>query len=112
MPERNFQHFQKTIGGMSYWFHVGTSVTVTDVLGYCHGHEGMNYVTRPWASDKGNTRQFTNYVTRSWASDEGDHRTYEEEQSQTSISHHSPRGEYQIQTSRVAKELHHSPMGE
>ena len=41
----------------------------------CHGHEGTNYVTRPWASDKGNTRQFTNYVTHPWASDEDDIRT-------------------------------------
>ena len=50
----------------------------------------MNYVTRPWASDKGNTQQFMNYVTHPWASNESDHRTYEEEQPQTSISHHSP----------------------
>ena len=61
----------------------------------CYRHEGTNYVTRPWVSDKRNTRQFTNYVTRPWASEEGDHRTYEEEQPQTSISHHSPQGECQ-----------------
>ena len=29
----------------------------------CHGHKGMNYITRLWVSDKGNTRQFMNYVT-------------------------------------------------
>ena len=41
-----------------------------------------NYVTRPWASDKGDTRQITNYITRPWASDKGDLRTYKEIQLQ------------------------------
>ena len=35
-----------------------------------------------------------------------------EKQPQTSISHHSPQSECQHSTSSIAKELHHSPMGE
>ena len=113
------------IGGLV--FHYGAEL---DLFGFvdigddcwpwgCHGHKGMNYVTRPWASDQGNTRQFTNYVTRSWASDEDDIRTIKgqyrhsprgecqqsEEQLQTSISHHSPRCECQYLNINVTRAL-------
>ena len=67
----------------------------------CHRHEGTNYVTRPWGSDKSNTWTKTgmNYVTCTWASDKGDFQIYEE--IQPHLSHSS-----------VAKELDHLPIGE
>ena len=69
--------------------------------GFCYGHEGMNYVTHLWASDKSNTRTKTGtiYVTRPWASDKSDIQTYKETQPHLSRS-------------SVAKKLCHSPMGE
>ena len=57
----------------------------------CHGHEGTNYVTRPWASDEGDIRTIKGQYRHS---PQGEYQQ-SEEQPQTSISHHSPRGDCQ-----------------
>ena len=68
----------------------------------------MNYVTHPWASDEDDIRTIKGQYRHS---PQGECQQ-SEEQPQTLISHNSPRGKCQYLTSSVAKELHHSPMGE
>ena len=85
-----------------------TLMLLTSLLTFCHGHEGMSYVTRPWASDEEDIPTIKGQYRHS---PQGECQQ-SEEQPQTSISYHLPRGECQHSTSSVAKELHHSPMGE